>query len=254
VFARDWLVRFVELQGFDRGVALGAQAFTALFPLLIVYSSVVSASTGRDVADRLIEAFSLSGTAAQSLREAFAAPSSVESEISALGVILLVASALSFTRALQRLYQLSWQQSSLGLRAMPWGLTWLALAVLVVTIRPPLVAGVHGVGRIVISLLLAGVVWFVSPYVLLGRRVRWRRLLPGAALSALGMTALSVASAVWMPRSVATASLHYGVIGVAFALLSWLVAAGIVLVVASAGGALIDERLRGAEDPSRAVH
>ena len=50
---RDWTVRFVQLQGFDRAVALAGQAFTALIPLLIVYTALVSRATGRDFADEL---------------------------------------------------------------------------------------------------------------------------------------------------------------------------------------------------------
>ena len=34
---RDWIGRFVAVQGVDRAMAIGAQAYTALFPLLIVY-------------------------------------------------------------------------------------------------------------------------------------------------------------------------------------------------------------------------
>ena len=63
-FGRDWLVGFVRLQGFDRAVALAGQTFTALIPLLIVYSAVVSRKTGNDFADQIIKAFDLHGTSA----------------------------------------------------------------------------------------------------------------------------------------------------------------------------------------------
>jgi membrane protein len=241
---RDWAVRFVQLQGFDRAVALAGQAFTALIPLLIVYTALVSKATGRDFADALIRVFGLSGSAATDLHHAFAPAGEVQSEVSAFGVLLLIVSALSFARALQRLYQLAWDQSSLGLKAAKWGLIWLALVIGVLTVRPLIVSGMGDLVRLVISLAIAGVAWLLTPFVLLARRVAWRRLVPTAALTAVGMTGLGVCSAVWMPRTVATSAQQFGVIGVAFAMLSWLVGAGIVLVLAAAGGAVIEDRRR----------
>jgi membrane protein len=244
-FGRDWLVRFLELQGFDRGVALAGQAFTALVPLLIVYSSVVSKATGRDFADELVRLFDLDGAAAEELRRAFAPPSEVTSEVSVLGAFLLVTAALSFTRALQRLYQLAWRQPSLGWRASKWGLIWLAVAAAIVTLRPTVLQSVHGVALLVISLAFADGFWLVTPAILLGRRVPWRRLLPTALLTGFGMTALSIASAIWMPHSVAASAQQFGLMGIAFALLSWLAAAGCVLVAAASCGAVIEERMHG---------
>jgi membrane protein len=243
-FGRDWLVRFIALQGFDRAVALAGQAFTALVPLLIVYSALVSQRTGRDFADELVHVFGLKGAAASDLRRAFAPPTEVTSQVSALGAFLLITAALSFTRALQRLYQFAWDQPSLGLRAAKWGLIWLAVAVLLVTLRPMALHAVHGALVVVLSLVFAAAFWLVTPAVLLGRRVHWHRLLPTALLTGFGMTALSICSAIWMPRSVAKSAQQFGVMGIAFALLSWLVAAGFVLVAAAAFGAVIDERLR----------
>ena len=241
---RDWAVRFVELQGFDRAVALGGQAFTALIPLLIVYTALVSEATGRDFADQLIRVFGLSGSAASDLKHAFAPAADVQSEVSAFGVFLLVVSALSFTRALQRLYQLAWHQPSLGLKAAKWGLVWLGLVIAIVTLRPLLVSGSDGIVRLALSLAIAGVAWLLTPFVLLARRVAWRRLVPMALLTGVGMTGLAVCSAVWMPRTVATSAAQFGVIGIAFALLSWLVGAGMVLVLAASGGVVIEDHLR----------
>lgn len=243
-FARDWLVGFVELQGFDRAVALAGQAFTALIPLLIVYTAIVSNATGDDFADEIISFLDLKAGAASAVREAFAPAGDVESQVSALGGLLLVVSALSFTRALQRLYQLAWDQPKLGLRATKWGLIWLVIAIVVVTVRPAVLGGLDGVALLVLSLAFAAGLWLVTPYVLLARRVSWRRLVPTALLTMVGMTALEIGSAIWLPHSMATSAKQFGLIGVAFALLSWLVGYGLVLVTASAGGVVIDEWLR----------
>lgn len=244
-FGRDWLVRFVSLQGFDRAVALGGQAFTALIPMLIVYAAIVSPTTGRDFADQLIKIFGLSGNSAEAMRQVFAPASEIEGEVNALGAVILVGAALSFTRALQRLYQLAFDQPSLGWRATKWGLIWLAFAAAITTIRPAVLSPFHGLTLLVLTIGAATLLWVVTPYLLLGRRLPWRRLMPVALLTAVGMTGMAVCSAIWMPRSVETSAEQFGTIGVAFAMLSWLIGAGVVLVLAAAGGALIDHRLGG---------
>src|SRR3954471_7048214 len=163
-FGRDWVVRFVELQGFDRAVALAGQAFTALIPLLIVYSALRSEHTGRDFADQIIHIFDLFGSSAESVHRAFAPAGEVTSEVHALGLVLLVGSALSFTRALQRLYQLAWRQPSLGLRAAKWGLIWLAFVIAFVTVRPVVLTGTSGVVRLALSLGFGALAWLATPY------------------------------------------------------------------------------------------
>ena len=242
-FGRDWLVRFLELQGFDRAVAIAGQAFTGLFPLLILNSAIVSEATGNDFADRIIEIFDLHGSSAASVKETIGTAGEVQTQVSALGAILLIGSALAFTRALQRLYQLAFGQPSLGWRAAKWGLIWLAAIIAILTLRPIVLSWLHGLTLLVVTLATSALVWLVTPYVLLGRRIAWRRLVATALLSSVGMTALGICSAIWMPHTVSTSAAQFGAIGVAFALLSWLVGAGLVLVVAAAGGSVIDERL-----------
>jgi membrane protein len=241
---RDWTRRFVEIQGVDRAVALGAQAYTALIPLLIVYASVLPRADNEDFADTLIEEFQLSGSTAASFKRAFAPASEVESGVTALGLVLLVVSALSFTRALQRLYEGSFGLVKLGMRNTPRALLWLLAVTVFVSLRPPLLDVVpSGWLHAALTLALSTSLWLITPYLLLGRRVWWMRLLPGALLTAIGMAGLGVWAVLWMPHTLATSARQFGVIGIGFALLTYLVAAGAVLVVGTTGGALIADRL-----------
>jgi membrane protein len=95
---------------------------------------------------------------------------------------------------------------------------------------------------IVADLAFAAVAWTVSPFTLLGRRLPWRALAPTGVITALAMSLLSVATVIWMPRAVAESADRYGLIGVAFAFVSWLVAAGFTLAGSAAAGAVIAER------------
>jgi membrane protein len=245
-----WLERLAAVQAVDRAVALGALAFSALFPLLIVYSSIVPRVDSRYFGEEIVTRLKLSGAAAESVRQVFAPATTVAGSVTVLGIVLVIASALSLARALQRLYELSYELPGAGIRGTPWHLLWIALIPLYLSVRP-LVAGVgggawHAAG----SLLLGVAAWLATPYVLLGRRLEWRALLPGAALTATGMTALGFFSLLYLPHSISSSADQFGAIGVAFALLSWLVLAGFVLVGGATAGAAA-RRWRGARRRTR---
>jgi membrane protein len=239
-FARDWTTRFVGVQGVDRSMAIGAQAYTALFPLLIVYGALLPRD--RNFADTLIKRFDLSGTSAATVRQAFASTGTVEASLTVIGIVLLIYSALSFTRGLQRLYEGSFGLPTLGVRNTRFALLWLVVMCASAGVRPLVLGIVNGLADTILSLTLSGVVWLLTPYLLLGRRVRWQHLAPVAVLSTIGMTGVGIWSVLWMPQAIATSSRQFGVIGVGFALLTWLVAIGGVLVAAATGGATIADR------------
>jgi membrane protein len=244
---RRSLARFVELEGFDRSMALAGQAFAALLPLLIVFGTVAQGNS-EEVADDFIDRFKVSGSAADTLREAVTQPP--DSGVSVIGALLLVISALSFTRALQRLYVRAWRLESLGVRGNLWGLLWLALFIAYWSLQPAIVDVFDGVVGLIVSLGLSTLLWLLTPWLLVAKRVPWRRLLPQALLSAVGLLALGVAAAIYLPRAIATTSAEFGVIGVAFTLLSLLFTVAFVLVVTAALGATLAEPPLGAEPES----
>jgi membrane protein len=89
---------------------------------------------------------------------------------------------------------------------------------------------------VVLSLAGGLFVGLFTPYLLLGRRIRWHRLLLQASLTAAGLTALGIWTAIYMPKAIGSSASAYGAIGVAFALLTWLWGLGIVLVIAAVYG------------------
>src|SRR3954451_12826233 len=86
--ARDWLTRFINVQGFDRAMSISAYAYSALFPLLIVYASLLPRADNADFADVLIKEFRLSGSTAASVKIAFSPAGEVQSSVTFLGVFL----------------------------------------------------------------------------------------------------------------------------------------------------------------------
>ena len=60
-FAKDCIDKFVSLQGVDRALALSAQAFSALFPVLILIAAIEPSNSSRDIGTTIIDRFGLSG-------------------------------------------------------------------------------------------------------------------------------------------------------------------------------------------------
>ena len=241
-FFREWLERFVAVQGIDRAMAVAAQGYSAFLPLLIVYASVLPRSDNASFADLLCDRFELTGSAAESVRQAFAPAGAVQSSVTALGLVLLLVSSLAFTRGLQRMYELAFGLPTLGMRNTPRAVLWLAFVAVFAALRPVALAPLEGSVRIVVTVAAGTILWIITPYLLLGRRVRFRRLFPSALLSAIGMTGVAIWSVIWMPHTLASSAAQFGVIGIGFAMLTWFVAVAVVLVVATTGGATIADR------------
>jgi membrane protein len=225
--AREWIRRFVEVQGIDRAMSIGAYAYSALIPLLVVYSSLLPRGQNRSFSDSIIARFDLHGSAAESVKAAFAPSGTVQSSVSALGVF----------------YELAFGLPTLGMRNTKWGLLWLLVITLAAGVRPLILGGLGGTLETIVSLLLADALWLITPHLLLGRRVGWLKLLPASILSTLGMSAVAVWSVIWLPHTISASASQYGLIGIGFALLTYLFVVACVLVVAATGGAMVTDRL-----------
>ena len=242
-FFRDWFERFVAVQGIDRAMAIAAQSYSAFLPLVIVYSATLPRGENEDFADVIVNRFELQGATAASVRQAFAPSGAVESSVTVLGVVLLLVSTLSFTRGLQRMYEGSFELPTLGMRNTPRALDVAAdhrrraraAADRDRAVQRLAAHGGHARDR-------APLLWLVTPYLLLGRRVRRLRLLPSAMLAAIGMAGIGIWSVIYMPHALASSAAQYGVIGIGFAMLTWFVAVAAVLVVTTTGGATIADR------------
>ena len=232
--------RFFALEGFDRAMALAGQAFAALLPLLIVIG-VVSPTSGKDAASTIVDALELTGSAADAVRAAVARPAEVEDGVSALSFLILLLSALAFTRALQRLYARAWGLQKIGVRGNLSGLLWLTAFGAYWSIQPLIVSIFSGHAATAVSLAASCALWLFTPWLLVGRQIHWRRLFPQALLTSVGLTFTGIAAALYMPHAVGTAAAQFGFIGVGFALLSFLFVTSLVLVVAAALGATLAE-------------
>jgi membrane protein len=236
-FAGRCLGAFVAFQGVDRAMVISSQLFTALIPLLLLVGALAPADRQDLVSDAVIDRFHLEGAAAAAVRQVFA--HSGDASIGVFSVVLLVFSGVSLTRRLQRMYEQAWGlprtsgmrnsvNAALGLAAL---VVEIALLYFARALVEPLPSGwVLGVP---LSAVAALVLWTSVPWLLLDRRLAWRRLLPGGALAAACTGAYGVATTIYMPRLFEVYSLRYGLFGVTLALIGWLLCISLIVVAAT---------------------
>src|SRR5262245_45878924 len=209
------------------GVVLAAQTLMALLPLLIVVISLLPTWAGTSVAQTLRTKLGVTGETDQAVGNLIASRSQLQG-ISIISVIVVIASATSFTRALQRVYELSWGLPRLGMRGSLRGLVWLVavssyFGVLALALHYARNGAPATTLRVVLTVIGAVGLWWWTPYVLLMGRVRLRSLLPCGVVTGIAMLVMGRVAAVVVPRTVRTNERRFGTIGVVFAVQSWLV-------------------------------
>jgi membrane protein len=258
--AGHWLGRLVlgsmatsrKVELFDRSMAIAAQVFTSVLPMLIALASWFGWSSS-EVAGLLVVP-----PEAGSLLEDTLRPTS-EVTFGTVGVLLVILSATSLSRALSRACAAEWDLERPAYRlaaAWRWVAAVLAVAVALLAAKP-----LH---RLSVELpppelwqTLVGVLPDVGigvflPWVLLAGAVRPRLLLPGAVLFGAVMLVVRPLSADYLPQALEASANRYGSLGVAFAYLAWLYAvafcfllSGIVGRVAAADPGWLGVWIRG---------
>jgi membrane protein len=236
------LERFREVEGVQAATLLAAQAFTSLVPMLVVVAALSPAEG--DLGDRLVDRFDLEGAPAENVQALFNDSGEVTGAVTWVGIVILILSALGFTRAVQRLFECAYRAQMPRVEAAWRGLAWLLACAAWVALLAPLrdaLADLGGIGFSVAAATASGfAVWLGTPLILLGEE-DWRRLAPGAAVSALIGGLASVASAIWLPTLLSWSAERYGLIGIAFSLQSMLLVMAFAVVIGAVAGATLTE-------------
>ncbi len=249
--------RFQKVAGFDRAVALASSALTALIPLTIITSAVLSKLGIKDAAARIIDRYDLTGDGAEAVRDAFSPANGATTSLGIVGVLFLLLAVLSFTRAAQRLFEQTWELKALSVRNTVNGLLWVG----VLAVYSAGTGAIHGevdAGRfdlvasaIVMPVTFAFLVW--SGWVLSAKRIARADLVPFGVVAAVLLAIYSVGATVYVPHLFSTYANRYGVIGAVFAIISTLFCVMVVLVGSAAvGREVVDElgRIRRGERPA----
>ena len=246
--------RYGELHGNNLAAAVTFQSFVSLFPLLLVIVAVIgffSASSGTDVAGRIIGELGLSGDASQAVGDAVTVAEKSRRSASLVGLAGLLWSGLGLVNALQFAYNQVWQVQERGVIDKAYGLLWLVGAALVfvataaVTTVLNFLPGFVAPLGIVVALGANFALWMWTSGVLPNNRIGWRDRVPGSVLGAVGLEALKLIGAFYVPRLVASSSALYGSLGVVFAILAWLFFFGRLIVYSATLNVVLYERKAG---------
>ncbi|RYP85039.1 hypothetical protein EKO23_13705 [Nocardioides guangzhouensis] len=246
----------------DRSMAIGAQALLALVPMLVILGAFFP-----DATDAALERFAtvtglgsggeevVKETADESGYAAAAAGVDVEqvrATTGVIGILIVVFSATSFSRAVQRMYEKAWEQPAIGgvaarRRCLLWLFGWLVASQTLtfvgwlddraseLVLEPAFFA---------LRCVFLTLIWWWSVWYLLFGRVGWTRLFFPSALTGVVLGIYTSASSLVMPRYVVTSANQFGALGVVLAVATWLVgAAGVVVVTSVVGRAVSEDAL-----------
>jgi uncharacterized BrkB/YihY/UPF0761 family membrane protein len=240
--------RFQRVAGFDRAIALASSAFTALIPVALILGVVLAHADGMDAAHRIIVRYGLTGGGAKAVENALAPAGEMNTDVSVLGVFLLLVALLSLSRGAQRLFEQTWELKPLSVRNTVNDLAWI-VALVAYTGFSWWVRGLLDGGRVqlIANLVLVPVsaiflAW--SGRVLSDSRIEWRSLVPFAIVGAALLAACQIGEAVYVPHLFSSYASRFGVIGAALAMISALFGVMIVVVVSAAMGREVSEELR----------
>jgi membrane protein len=237
--------RFALMEGFDRCIVLSAQALTALIPLFIVVASAAPAGQEDVISRAIVRRFALTGESADAVEQLFLTPAGATSTVSVFSALLLLYSAMAFSRRLQSMYRAAWGRERRGMRSTLFaGLGLIAFTLMAslsflvreLTSRLPL----EWLWTIPLSAAIGLVLWTCIPYFMLEREVHWRRLLVTGGASAVGMTVFAIGTPIYMPGVMTRATEDFGLFGVTITLLGWLLAAAGILIACAVMGAQFD--------------
>jgi membrane protein len=233
----------VRVEIFDRAMTLSAQGFTSIFPVIIfvaAWRAGEGSSTGSDLAHYL----GLTEQASQVVEQAVPNEAEVANGFGFIGLLIVLVSATSFSRALACLYAKVWAGGKVGLRgAWRWVAVILAVALSIGLIESfqRLISGVrfNTVADAAVIFIVHSVLWTWVPWVLMSARVPMRLLAPGGVLMGATMVVLSGVGHIYVPRTLDAAANQFGSLGVAFTYITWLFVLSFALVLATILGAVI---------------
>ena len=239
--------RFQQIAGFDRAIALASSALTALIPLAILAGAVLPHVDAEQTANRIIVRYGLTGGGAQAVKDVLAPATGTNTDVSLLGLFLLVVATLSFSRGVQRLFEQAWELKPLSVRNTVNDLIWVGGLVCYLGVSW-WIHDLLDVGRVQVPSNLAvlpvtAIFLGWSGWILSARRIQVRSLAPFAVLGSIVMALCLVGAGVYVPHLFSVYASRYGVIGAVLAMISALFALMIALVGAAAVGREVSEEL-----------
>jgi membrane protein len=238
--------RLLSVNLLDAATRLAAQLFLTAVPLMFVAAALAPKGVRDQLVVSVRDLFGLSGASEEQLRQVYGRDSAetdaVRQTTGVVGSLVALLSATASSRAMARVCERAWLLPRAATRGAVWRwFVWIVVWLAVLVLQGPLRLG-FGVGLwlgLPLLVLVDTGVWWWTQRLLLSRRVPWLPLLPGAVLTALGMTALSVTARFYLPTALNRSLAAYGSLGSVFTLLSWLIAICAVIAFTITAGAVL---------------
>jgi membrane protein len=239
--AEHLIGRLASMDFINRGVQFAATLLLCFFPFLIV----ANALAGRSAAAGLARHLGLNEQASADVAHLFTS-STTSSAITGMAWVFSIVGGIAAAAAIQELYERAFDLDHRGAKNMVRRVVWLAVLVgcsSLASLAGPVLREAGGpVLLAVIGLLgFTGFFWFTMWFLLAGRAA-WRALLPSALATAVFWLGMEAVFSVIFSGMVISDSRTYGLIGVVFALLSWLIAVGVVIILGAVTGVVWHER------------
>ncbi|GAA1244794.1 hypothetical protein GCM10009665_39560 [Kitasatospora nipponensis] len=228
----------------NRAMVLAATLLLCFFPFVII----TNALAGRTAVLGLVRRLGLDQQAAAEVNGLFAASTTTDNAVSGASSVFFVLGGIAGISALQELYQELFALPGRGARDLPHRVAGLAVvmggAVLSAWLVPhlrhaggPALLGVVGLPSLVAF-------WWLLVWILLAGRIPWRELFPSACATGGYYYGMAVVFSFTASDMITSNSRKYGAIGVVFAVMSWLIAIGVVVILGAVTGIVWRERER----------
>lgn len=236
--------RLTVMECFSRAMQVAGTLLICFVPFLIVLRALV----GRSAADAVIRRFGLNHAAADVVTSVFATPAATSAALTGLGYVLFILGGVAGAGSVQSLYLRAFGLGGRGFRDSPLQIAWLGLAVGSVATMSQLTPWLDATGGaalvgFTVFVSLIGF-WWLTIWLLLGGRSPWSRLVPAALATAVCWMGMGIFFHITMSGTITSSYARYGAIGVVLALMSYLIAVGVVIILGAVCGMLWEEHRR----------
>ena len=236
----------------NQGLLLAAVLLLCFLPFLLVIESL----SGRNNASGFISRFGLTGEAAHAVELALTSPTPPSTAVDGLSWVFFILFGIATAGAIQELYGRVFDVKGRGLRDTPRRLVWLVAALGVSFTgawTQPWLDRVGGPGLVSIAALPAATAfWWFSMWLLLAGKLGWRELFPSALATGICWLGMVIVFRLTLSSTITSNYGKYGSAGVVFAIMTLLIAIGVVIVLGALLGVAWRERQKHQPDSSAA--
>lgn len=235
--------RLNTLDFINQGMLFAATLLLCALPFLIV----VLALSGRSAATGIGRRLGLNPQAAAHFNHLFASPGATSAAvIGTTSMVFFVLGGIAVASTLQALYERVFNLDRRGWKNLHGQLIWLAVTLgggfLNGSVVGPAVREAGPIVFAIYSLAWFTVYFWVTIWLLLAGRAPWRRLFPAALATGVCWLGMEIVFSLIISGMVISEDKEYGPIGIVFALMSFLIAIGVVVILGAVVGLVWQER------------